>query len=213
MCFPALAAIPAVIGAASTAAGAVAGTGTFLGLAASTWGAIGAASSLIGTGVSAIGQMQQGKQQAAVAKTNAELSQQRALDAQRRGSVAEGQQRTQYQRFIGAQRAAMGASGVVSDVGSSGDVLAETAGMGERDAQQLRVNAEREAWGFANEANMYGYQAKTARQSGIYKAGATFLGGANDILREAPWWKKQWGNGESVAPGSLGFGSSRGVWG
>lgn len=213
MCLPALAAIPAIIGAMSSAAGVAAGTaGTFLGISAATWGGIAAASTVAGAAVSAIGMKQQGDQQAAAYKQQAKLDDQRALDAQRRGSIAEGEQRTNYQRFVGSQRAAMGGSGTVVDELSSGDVLAETVGMGERDAQRLRVNAEREAWGYASEATNNRFQAGQARAAGTAQATQTFLGGTMNAFRGAPWYKTAWSGSNTFAPNSY-MGNSSGLWG
>ena len=191
MCSPALlAVIPAVVSAASTAAAATAtaaAAGTFLGIEAATWGTIGTVSSLAGTAMSAVGSVVGGQQQAGVASANADLARQQQKDALRIGSQNEGAARTDYRKFAGSQNAAMGASGVVP----STDVLADTVGRGERNAQTIRLNAERQAWGYAAEARMYDYKAGVEAQQGFFKAGTTLLGGTMDILAKAPWWK-QW---------------------
>lgn len=195
MCFPALALVPAAVSslaaAGSTAAGAA---GTFLGISGATWGTIGTVAGLASTGIGAISSMAQGQQQANIAKANAKLAREREVDALRRGSREEGEQRQRYQNVIGQQRAAMGASGVVVDELSGGDILAQTAEFGERDAQRIRVNAAREAWGYAGERAIYKSQASQARTAGLFQAGSTLLTGTTDILRQSPWWKRQWGS-------------------
>lgn len=183
MCLPALAAIPAFSAGVSGALGTISSV-----------------AGLLGTGISAVGSIIQGNQQAKAAEANADLARQKEIDALRRGSTEEGQQRTKYQRFIGTQRAAMGASGVALDTGSSGDVLAETAELGERDAQQIRVNAAREAWGYSVERQNFKSQAKQARASGYIQSAGTLLSGAENFFRPKPKWQGWWPNTSSSTP-------------
>jgi len=191
MCLPALlAVIPALVSAVSTVGGVAAGTGTFLGLSSTAWAGVGVASALAGTAATTVQQVQQGNQQEKIAEQNADLAQQQALDAQRRGSTAEAEHRTKLRQFMGSQRAQMGGSGVVVDQDSGGDVLADTAEYGERDAQRLRVNASREAWGYTSEAEIGRSQGRMAASAEYLKGGSTLLGGTMDAYRASPWWKR-----------------------
>jgi hypothetical protein len=130
---------------------------------------------LAGAVLSTVGAIQSGQQAKATAEYNSDVARMQALDARRRGSQAEGEHRQRVQQFMGAQRAQMGGSGAVVDQGSFGDVLAQTAEFGERDAQRLRSNAERQAWGLQSEAEGSMYQGRAAQTAGYYKAGSSVL--------------------------------------
>lgn len=185
-----LAAIPAIVGAMSTAAGAAAGaTGTFMGLSAGVWGGIGAASAVAGAGLSAASAIQQGNEAKETAKYNAKVEEVKAVDAERRGSMAEATQRQRAQIILGKQRAAQGGSGVLADTGSGSDVLQQTAAFGERDATAMRLNAGREAWGYRSKATLDRYSGEVAQEKGYASGASAFLTGTSSMLAADPWWK------------------------
>lgn len=197
MCFGVAAVIPAVIGAASSAAATAATAagvgGTFLGLSAGAWTGLGITSGLAGTVLQGIGQYQQGKQQQQDYKYNARIQEQQALDAEQRGSMAQGQANLRTRAIVGAVHAGQGSSGVIAGDGTGEDVLTEIADIGARDAAQLRINAAREAWGLRAGAAIDRQQGQMAASAGRAKAGATFLKGIN-IFASDPWWKTVWGS-------------------
>lgn len=190
MCLPALAALPAILGAASGAAATAAGAGTFLGVAASTWSTIGLVSSIGGTLLQGIGAIQQGQSQKAAYEANAKTQRYQALDAERRGSIEEGQQRERVNLALGSQNARQGASGVVAGQDTGSDVLAESADYGARDAATIRVNALRDAWGLRTQAQNDQFQGRQAASAGIARGGATFMQGFSNLLAPAPWWQR-----------------------
>jgi hypothetical protein len=195
---PFLAAIPAVIAAGASAAGTA-------GLISGTTAAIvTGASALAGTALTAAGSIQQGNQQKAAYDYNAKVLNMQAVDAQRRGSEAEGIQRTRYQQLQGSQRAQMGASGAVVDEGSSGDVVTETAVFGERDAQMIRLDAERQAWGANTQADLSRMRGRQAETGGWNTAGQSILSGSTNFFTKDPYWK-QWVKdlSPSYAPGTF----------
>jgi hypothetical protein len=130
---------------------------------------------LAGTAMSAVGQIQAGKYNAAVADQNARNLDRAALDAENRGDYAAAKQGVATQRILGSQRAAAGAMGIDMSSGSALDILVATAGIGEEEAQTIRNNAAREAWGLRSEAAQQRVQGRLARRQGI-------LGGATTIL-------------------------------
>jgi len=211
MCFPALA---AVVPALASAGGGLAGAGTFLGLNATAWTGIGLVGSIASTVGSAVGQAQQGRQQQAAYDYNARIQQQQALDAERRGSMEEGRQRQRAALIVGALNAEQGGSGLVAGADSGGDILAQTAEFGARDAAMARLNGARAAWGFRSGAQGDRYQGQLARSSVNAKAGSTFLSGVAGAVGKSPWWKSLQQDQE-VEPGTLGrnWGDSRGYWG
>ena len=192
----------AVEGGAAATAGIFGAGGVFAagltaggGAAVSAGSIAGTAANVIGLGgtiLSGVSSIVQGQQAQATAEYNAKIQKMQALDAERRGSIAEGQKRTQYQLFIGKQRAIMGASGIVPDEGSFGDILAQSAEYGERNAQQVRANAAREAWGHRAQADLYDYEGDQAATAGYMKAGTTMLGGAYSLLKQNPSWWQGW---------------------
>ena len=107
-------------------------------------------------------QMQAADQQARAAQDtaayNANVSRLQAKDAINRGNIEAERQRVKAQQIAGAQRAAMGASGAQTDSGSFANVLLDTATTGELDAQAIRTNALRQAWGHENQATMDLYE-------------------------------------------------------
>ena len=201
----------AVVGGGVTAAGLGSGAiGT--GLTAAQLAAAGATSSVVaGSGIAAgtfltatnvglagallssAGSIAQGQQQKSAYEANAKMQQMQALDARRRGSMAEGEARQQSKMITGAVNARQGGSGVIAGQDTGLDVLAESAEYGARDAKMLQINAEREAWGLGTMARNDRYQGQMAANAGVYRGGATFLSGFSDALRPTtppPWWER-----------------------
>lgn len=131
----------------------------------------------LAAGTAAYGQYQSGKFQEAQAKTNAELAEHQALDAQRRGAIAEEEQRARVRALLGAQRSTFGANNVVSSTGSPLGILTETAQYGELDALTVRNNAAREAFGYRVDSMNSRNRGQLARLQGNYGAAATLLAG------------------------------------
>lgn len=91
--------------------------------------------------------------------SNAAMAKLQGQDAKRRGEI-EAQRHLQATRgLIGAQRVAYAGQGVELGSGSPAEVMAETAGLGARDAQQIRQNSFLEALGFRSQAQQYRSQA------------------------------------------------------
>ncbi len=116
-------------------------------------------------GAQAYSQHQQGKAEAKVATQNARLANQQADDRTRLGMIEEQRVRNQTRQAMGTQNAALAANGVELGSGSAGEILSQTAGMGEQDAYLARANALREAWGFKVDANNY-YNSRRMIKSG-----------------------------------------------
>lgn len=148
-----------------------------------------AAASLAATAVTAVGQSQAAKAQERASEYNADITDRAALDAQRRGSMAEAEHRTQSKRIIGAMRAGQGASGTVADTGSNLDVLAESAEYGGRNAALARIGGEREAFGFTSQENLDRYAARSSRALGTGRVVGTALAGTSRVFEQSsPWW-------------------------
>lgn len=88
----------------------------------------------------------QAKTQAKVAKRNAVVAEQDAAFAREAAAKREDAHRLKVARFRSSQKVKMAFSGFVVGAGSFGDVLEDTAMMGELDALAIRQEGEIEAW-------------------------------------------------------------------
>lgn len=114
--------------------------------------------------------------QAAVDRNNAQRAEWQAQDAITRGQKAEQAQRLKTAQLRSSQRAAFAARGVALDEGSPLAILQDTDYMGELDAQTLKDNAAREAWGHRTQASSYRSNADmlSARAAAESPTGAAF---------------------------------------
>lgn len=173
--------------------------------------------SLALTAVSTFAQIQSNRQQAAALKAQGEYESavarnnqviqnrmaedilargdETATEIQRRGRLAERIQRRDVAQLIGIQRAALAGSGVEVDAGSALDVIADTAGIGEEEAQEIRfetdfevrnarLNAERAAYERRVGASNFAAEAQlaTLRSFAPDTTFATALSGGSTIL-------------------------------
>ena len=132
---------------------------------------------LAGTTAMAAGQIQQGQTQQAIDQRNATVMNYQASDAIARGAQEEQVKRDRVRHIIAAQTVAAGASGAAVESKSFGDVMTQTAGLGEFDAQQIRLNALRGAWGFRTQAQGMDWQGQQALKAGYLGAAGTALTG------------------------------------
>lgn len=134
--------------------------------------------------------------QAQVARQNEELMRRQAVDAIQRGQVAEDNRRRLTGQQIGQQTAALAGQGTDLE-GSPIEVLGDTAAAGELDAQTIRANAAREAYGYQVQGLGYNSQAileSTRAANSTYTpnylgAGASLLAGASSLGEK--WWRFQ----------------------
>jgi len=132
--------------------------------------------------------------QAQVARQNQQLAERQAADATQRGQVAEQNRRGLMGQQIGQQMAALAGQGTDLE-GSPTDILGDTAAAGEFDAQTIRANAAREAYGYTVQGLSYGNTAileSTRAANSTYTpnylgAGASLLSGASTL---ADKWKQ-----------------------
>lgn len=179
-------------------------------ISASTLAAISIGTTALSTGLSVMGQIsQQNAQaqaasaaqaqavyQAQVARQNQELMNRQAADAEQRGRVAEENRRRMTAQQIGQQTAGLAAQGT-DFTGTETDILGDTKAAGELDAQTIRANAAREAYGYKIQAAGYGNTSTletTRAANSTYTpnylgAGASLLAGASSLGEK--WWRFQ----------------------
>lgn len=136
---------------------------------------VGAVGALGGAGLSAYGQYRQGQFDAQVARNNAQLAEYQAADALQRGASEARQIENEGRRIGESARVAIGANNVAG--GSMDQLLAVSAAEAAQDAERVRANAARAAWGFRNEAADQRARARMAKQAGVLGALGTGLSG------------------------------------
>jgi hypothetical protein len=113
--------------------------------------------------------------QAELADYNAQVAELQSTDAVDRGADAESRFRTTVRKTIGEQRAGFAGGNIDVSYGSSVDIQADAAFLGEMDALQIRTNAGREAWGFKVQAEDYRKRGEIMRKEGLSAEAAARL--------------------------------------
>ncbi len=136
-------------------------------------------------------QAEQARYQSDVASQNRQLAEQEASAKRREGYENMTAKRQETAKFIGKQRAALGASGAALDTGSALDLVAYTAEQGELDAINIYnrgidagYRSQIQAWNYGNQAaagqaaaDSYDSAASAAPAQGFMNATGTALGG------------------------------------
>lgn len=189
MCLPIFAAIGSALAGTGAAAGAAGATTAAL----STAQALSLTASIAGTAFSAMGAYQQAsgqkammQYQAQVAEVNKKNANLQALDAEKRGDLAQQTVGARVADLRGRQRAALAANGMDLNEGSPADVLASTDYYGMQDQLTQRDNTNKEAWairsrgaGFGNDAAMY--RAGADATSPLLAASGSLLTGVGQV--------------------------------
>lgn len=130
--------------------------------------------------------------QAAVAANNQMVAGWQAADAIQQGQEEEQRLRLKYAQTKGTQRAALAANGVALDEGSAADILTSTDWAREVDANTVRANAARTAWGYRNQAQGYAdssnqLSAGASAINPLLAAGSSLLGNAGQVA--GSWYR------------------------
>lgn len=149
---------------------------------------LGSAALAVGAGLTAVSALSQGAAANSSAKYNAALYERNAQITRQNAQAQEDRQRRLTAMRAGANRAAIGASGVTVD-GSALDLLEANAMQEELDALMIRWNGETAAGDMEANARLQRAAGRSARISSFAGAGsALLLGGAKaaDMLKIAP---------------------------
>lgn len=123
-------------------------------------------------------QLAAGAFKATILEDNAKIAEMQGTDAIARGGVEEAKARLETGATLGKQTTGFASAGVRTDTGGSvADVAATTAGIGELNAQTIRGNAIRTAWGFQTEGRNLRQQAQLARMGAQYASDAALITG------------------------------------
>lgn len=160
---------------------------------------------LAGAGLNAAGQFmgldaqsQAAAYQAAVARNNANTAMENASMDSAAGNVAATNAGLRTRAAVGKQIAAAGAGGVESRSGSEAQQVAGIRQMGMQDAETVRSNATKQAWGaevastgFQAQAGLDTYESQVASTMAPLAAGGTLLSGASTVggnfLKASQW--------------------------
>lgn len=146
------------------------------GISYAAWALIAAAA---GTGVAAKSAHDQSQYQSEVGKNNAKSAQFAAQDALDRGMVAEDLQRTKNRQLLAAQNAALAANGIDTTTGTGLNLLTDSAGLGEFDAQTVRANAVKQAYGLTNNSINLMADSEAAKITGRNNVASSLLTGGS----------------------------------
>lgn len=180
-------------------------------------GAVGAGVSIAGAVQGADAQRKAGESsaqaaefQAAQGRRNAAMAERAAVDTEARGNVDANKVRAQGRQVGAAQRVGLAASNIEGSSGSALALQEQTAAMSELDAQTVKNNAAREAWGYRSqgaEFNSQAYQsdkqAQYERDAGDSRAIGSLLGGFGQAAGMAASAASYWAGrgGTSTGPG------------
>lgn len=117
-------------------------------------------------------QQEAAESQAQLSEYNAKVAGLQADDAIARGVEDEQRFRSQVRGTIGSQRAGFAAANIDVNFGTSVDVQADAAMLGELDALTIKNNAAREAWGYQVQGEDLRRRAEIQRKEGAYMAEA-----------------------------------------
>lgn len=134
-------------------------------------------SMLASTAVAAYSQHEQGQFQKDLGLRNKEQADLEAEAMKKEGLVAEEQHLSKVRRVIAAQRAILGASNVDINTGTAGQLQSDTVGMGTLDAETIRINAMRGAWGRQTQGMNDLIQGQVAGRTGTMSSFSTLLAG------------------------------------
>lgn len=130
---------------------------------------------VVGGVMQAKAQNDAGKYNERLAKYNAQIQENAAKDAVRRGQKEADRERIRNQYLISSQRASFAANGIDLDSESPLALMEGTAALGEEDAMTIESNAAREAYGMKVQGFNYRAEGKLARKQGRSQAIGTLL--------------------------------------
>lgn len=140
------------------------------------------AGTVMTTGATAVNAINQGR----IADANARLMRVQAENAREVAGAKAQDQRLKTKALIGKQTAAFGASGGEINTGSSLNILADTAQIGEVDARRILVAGENRANALEFSADLTQQAGDAAKTTGLIKAAGTALTGGSQVASK---WK------------------------
>lgn len=147
-------------------------------------GIIGIGVGVLGAGTSAAGSAKSAAKEKQIANFNAKVASAQATDAIARGQEAEDQLHSGVRKLLGSQRAGFAGQNVVLDDGSALDVQLDTATQEAKDAARIKLNAQREAWGFEKQSENAAMGGNASYNQLTGQAYGTILGGLGNAFSD-----------------------------
>ncbi len=146
---------------------------------------VAAAAQIAGTVTKTVGAVTQAKYESNLANYNRKLEGEKAADAIERGNVAARDAARRQSALVGAQRASLAANGVDLSYGTPGDLLSDSAMLGQDQQIAVRENTRREVMGYDINSANFGAQASAAKGriapaiiGGVFEVAGTAAGAA-----------------------------------
>lgn len=144
--------------------------------------------------------------QQAVNEYNAKQYDMAAQDAQQRGANDAAKIRENAKRASATLRAQAGSTGILADTGSYLDLQTQNAGIGAFDSLQTINNAEREAYGFKNQATGLRWQGNmgvqdASRQAKDIRRNGLLSAAAGTLVTGAQYGSPKFGSPNSMSSG------------
>ena len=134
-----------------------------------------------GAGIMAGAQLENGLYQGQVAKNNQYIANQNADLALYKGTQAVNASQQATAQTVGKERAGYGAGNIEVNSGTALQTQMDTARIGSIDAQTITQNAQRSAWGYQQQAAMFGAQSKADVYGGLMSGAGSLLGGGSNF--------------------------------
>lgn len=162
---------------------AIEGIGDYLGsISATTYAAAASTAATVGSAVvQANAQEKANAYQAQVASNNQKTAEANAEYSLQVGDTKVAAKQQQTSQMLGAERAGLAASGVDLDSGSPLRLQKDTATLGQVDADTIRSNAARDAYGYRTQGLNFGIVAQQDRTAGNLDAFGDILTGASSV--------------------------------
>lgn len=132
-----------------------------------------------GTGVSVMGAVNQSRAAQETANRNAQIAEQQAADAMRRGEKEATDVQRRAAAFKSSQRVGLAAKGLDLSYGTAADLQDQTDFFGASDVATTRTNARKEAWARSSQSS--NFQAEALSQRPWLVGGGTLLAGAGQV--------------------------------
>lgn len=164
----------------------------FLAYAALAASAVGAGTAAYAAHAQGVAQRNAAQYQAQVALNNQKLAEQYAQVETQKGQRLEEAKRMQTAQVEGNVRAAAGAAGVEVNAGSPVRLQEDAARLGELDAQTIRNNSARAAYGYRVQGMSYAGQAQLDEMTASDASSAGSLGAFSSIIGGASSVSDKW---------------------
>ena len=127
-------------------------------------------------------QKRQARYQAGTNDYNARVLENDATKARNAGTERENDHRKAVVQLMAQQKAALGASGIVTNTGSAGQLLQDTANIGEIDALRIRSNVDNQFATLTEQSSLTDSKADAFRSAGNSAFNTSLLKGAGSVF-------------------------------